>query len=433
LSLPILSPQVQRIAKEAKEDPHRVFTNLAHQIDIVLLREAFWQLRRNGAAGVDRMTWHMYEARVEENLLDLHQRLKKQRYKAQPVKRVYIEKEDGKKRPLGIPALEDKIVQKAVVMLLEPIFEQEFSPCSFGFRPGRSAHQALHALREQGMECKVSWIIDADIQGFFDQLDHKELIELLHRRVKDGGIDRLIGKWLKAGVLDGCELMHSERGTPQGGVISPLLANIYLHYVLDEWFEQEVKPRMRGRVWLVRYADDFVIGCELEDEARRLLEVLPKRLGKYGLKLHPEKTRLVRFHRQPKGAKADPENGVFDFLGFTHYWAKSHNGYWVIKRRTMSKRQRRASKALWNWCKRNRHLPVREQYVTLCRKLRGLYQYYGIRGNSASIRALFGEAVRTWRYWLGRCSQKSGIRWDKFRQLLKGLPLPMPRIVHWSI
>lgn len=433
MSIPILSPHIQRIAKEVKEDPERVYTNLAHRIDVGLLGEAFWQLRRNAAAGVDRVTWRAYESNLEENLKDLHQRLKEQRYKAQPVKRVNIDKEDGKQRQLGIATLEDKIVQKAVVLLLEPIYEQEFLPCSYGFRRGLNAHGALHALREQGMEGWINWVIDADIQGFFDRIDRKHLRDLLHRRVKDGGIDRLIGKWFNAGVLDGKELLHPERGVAQGAVISPLLANIYLHHVLDEWFEQEVKPRLRGRAFLVRYADDFVIALEREDDAKRLLDVLPKRMDKYALNLHPDKTRLVRFYRQAKEAAADPENGVFDFLGFTHYWGKSHRGYWVIKRRTISKRKRRATKAIWNWCKTHRHRPLREQHATLCRKLRGLYQYYGIRGNSEALKQLYGEVVRAWRFWLSRCSQKSGIRWDKFRKLLKLLPLPEPRVVHWSI
>ena len=249
--------------------------------------------------------------------------MKEREYHAQPVRRVYIEKEGGKERALGVPAFEDKIVQRAVAMLLEPIYEQDFHPCSYGFRPGKSVHQALHHLREEGMQGWLNWIVDADIQGFFDRLDHGVLRDLLHRRVKDGGIDRLIGKWLNAGVLEAGELLHPERGTPQGGVLSPLLANVYLHYVLDEWFERDVRPRLKGRALLIRYADDFIIGCELEEDARRLMEVLPKRLGKYGLSLHPEKSRLVRFHRMPKDAPADPENGVFDFLGFTHYWGKS--------------------------------------------------------------------------------------------------------------
>jgi len=322
--------------------------------------------------------------------------LKEREYHAQPVRRVYIEKEGGKERALGVPAFEDKIVQRAVAMLLEPIYEQDFHPCSYGFRPGKSVHQALHHLREEGMQGWLNWIVDADIQGFFDRLDHGVLRDLLHRRVKDGGIDRLIGKWLNAGVLEAGELLHPERGTPQGGVLSPLLANVYLHYVLDEWFERDVRPRLKGRALLIRYADDFIIGCELEEDARRLMEVLPKRLGKYGLSLHPEKSRLVRFHRMPKDAPADPENGVFDFLGFTHYWGKSHRGYWLIKRRTMSKRQRRALKGLWEWCKTHRHDRVREQHVSLCRKLRGLYQYLWDTGQLGSAEGLIwrsGEDV----------------------------------------
>lgn len=433
MSLPILSPDIQRIAQEAKADPIRVFTNLAHLIDEDLLRAAFWRTRKDGAPGVDGVTGRRYEQNLDEDLRDLHRRLKEREYHAQPVRRVYIEKEGGKERALGVPAFEDKIVQRAVAMLLEPIYEQDFHPSSYGFRPGKSAHQALHHLREEGMQGWLNWIVDADIQGFFDQLDRGVLRDLLHRRVKDGGIDRLIGKWLNAGVLEAGELLHPERGTPQGGVLSPLLANVYLHYVLDEWFERDVRPRLKGRALLIRYADDFIIGCELEEDARRLMEVLPKRMGKYGLSLHPEKSRLVRFHRMPKDAPADPENGVFDFLGFTHYWGKSHRGYWIIKRRTMSKRQRRALKGLWEWCKTHRHDRVREQHVSLCRKLRGLYQYYGIRGNSEALKALYGEVVKMWKNWLGRCSQKSRLTWKDYQRLLERLPLPEPRIVHWSI
>lgn len=433
MSLNTLLPQVQRIANEAKADPERVFTNLAHLIDEDLLREAYWRTRKDGAVGVDRVSGRDYEANLDANLRDLHQRLKEKRYRAHPVRRVYIDKEPGKKRPLGIPAFEDKIVQRAVVMLLEAVYEQDFLYGSYGFRPKRSAHQALHALREWCMQGWVKWIVDADIQGFFDQLDRGILKELLHRRVKDGGIDRLIGKWFGAGVLDGGELLHPEKGTPQGGVISPLLANVYLHYVLDEWFEQEVQPRLKGRAFLIRYADDFVIGCEREDDARRLLEVLGKRMEKHGLKLHPEKTRLVRFYRQPRHTGLDPTNGTFDFLGFTHYWGRSIKGYWVVKRSTMSKRHRRAVKGLWEWCKEHRHDPVKEQHAALSRKLNGMYRYYGIRGNSAALRRLNGEAVRAWKAWLGRCSQKSRLTWERFGQLLKRLPLPEPRIVHWSI
>lgn len=410
-----------------------MFTNLAHLIDFELLREAFWQTRKDGAAGVDRITGREYGENLDANLNDLHQRLKEQRYRAQPVRRVYIDKEAGKKRPLGIPAFEDKIVQRAVVMLLEAIYEQDFLTCSYGYRPGRSPHQALHDLREKCMEGWVNWIVDADIQGFFDQLDRGILRDLLHKRVKDGGIDRLIGKWFGAGVLDGEEVLYPERGTPQGSVISPILANIYLHYVLDEWFEQVVMPRLRGRVFLIRYADDFVIGCEHEDDARRLLDVLSKRLNKHGLNLHPDKTRMVRFYRQPRYAEMDPENDVCNFLGFTHYWGKSHRGFWVVKRSTMSKRHRSAVKDLWEWCKTHRHDDLRKQYVVLSQKLNGLYQYYGIRGNAEALKRLYGEAVRTWKYWRERCSQKSRKTWKSFRQFLDLLPLPQPRIVHWSI
>lgn len=375
----------------------------------------------------------MYEQNLDENLRELHRRLKEQEYHAQPAKRVYIEKEGGKKRALGLPAFEDKIVQKAVAMLLEAIYEQDFQAFSYGFRPRKSAHQALHHLREAGMQGWLNWMVDADIQGFFDQLDPSVLRDLLHRRVKDGGIERLLGKWFNAGIMEAGELSHPERGTLQGSVISPILSNIYLHTVLDEWFEQVVRPHLKGRALLIRYADDFVIGFEREDDARRLMEVLPKRLGKHGLSLHPEKSRLVRFHRMPKNAPADPENDTFDFLGFTHYWGKSHQGHWVIKRRIMDTRRRRSLKGLWTWCKKHRHDRVSEQRVSLCQKLRGLYQYYGIQGNAEALWEMYGEVVKMWKYWQGRCSQKSGRSWKEFRRLLERLPLPEPRIVHWTV
>jgi group II intron reverse transcriptase/maturase len=433
LSGEILLPQIQRIANEAKMEPQRVFTNLAHLIDYHLLHEAYLQTRKDGAAGVDQVTGHKYGENLHYNLNDLHQRLKEKRYEAKPVKRVYVDKDSGEKRPLGIPAFEDKIVQRAVMMLLEAIYEQDFLPCSYGFRPNCNPHKALHDLREECMQGWVNWIIDADIKGFFDQIDRGILRELLHKRVKDGGIDRLIGKWFGAGILDGDQLTHPKLGTPQGSVISPLYGNIYLHYVLDEWIEQVVKPRMRGRIFLIRYADDFVIGCELEDDAKRLLEVLGKRLNKYGLELHPNKTRMVRFYRQNRYTEAKPENGVFDFLGFTHYWGKSYRGFWVVKRSTKKKSHKKALKSIWNWCKTHRHDDRHTQHNMLSRKLEGLYQYYGIRGNFESLRRLYVETLQTWKYWLGRCSQKSRMTWELYRKLLESYPLPEPRIVHWLI
>ena len=268
------------------------------------------------------------------------------------------------------------------------------------------------------------------VSGLFDNLDHSKLREVIKQRVNDGGIMRLIGKWINAGVIEGETLTFAEKGTPQGGVISPLLANIFLHHVLDDWFVRQVLPRMKGRVFLIRFADDFIIGCELEEDARRIEDVLPKRFGRFGLTIHPKKTKLVWF-RKPR-SKEDSGNGndTFDFLGFTHYWAKSRRGYWVIKRKTAKKRIRRAMKAFWQWCRENRHLPMKEQYRILSLKLRGYYQYYGIRGNYRKLEWVFLHVERTWRYWLSRRSRKSAIAWEKFDKLRKVFPLPKPRIVH---
>jgi len=428
-----LSPHVQWIATKAAEDKSFVFHTLAHRIDMSLLYEAYCLVRKDGAPGVDGATGRSYAKHLEENLTNLHLRLRTGKYRASDVRRVWIDKDDGRQRPLGIPTFEDKIVQRAVVILLEPIFETDFHDGSYGFRPGRGAHDALKTLREHCQYQNVQWILDVDIQGFFDNIDHKQLIELLHRRVKDGGIDRLIGKWLNAGILDGQDVTHPTKGTPQGGVISPLLANIYLHYVLDEWFAAEIQPRLSGRSFLVRYADDFVLGFENESDAKRVLAVLAKRLGKYGLSIHPEKTRLLPFKRPPSSEKKDRDNGTFDFLGFTHYWCRSRRGFWVIKRRTSRKRLKCALQRANQWCKEHRHLPVDVQHQTLCRKLKGYYQYYGLRGNYECLSRVFWEVQSKWQRWLSRCSQKSRISWEKFGEFLKRFPLPPPRIVHRNV
>jgi group II intron reverse transcriptase/maturase len=287
--------------------------------------------------------------------------------------------------------------------------------------------------------------LDADVSGFFDNIDKQLLQAFIKRRVNDGGIRRLIGKWLNAGVLDEGDLSYSEKGTPQGGVISPLLANIFLHYVLDEWFATEVQPRMRGRVFIVRFADDFVIGCELEADARRLMEVLPKRFSKYGLTIHPEKTKLIEFGRPRKGPPGPRQpnprqgsnpaggtstgNGTFDFLGFTWYWSRSRTGNWVIKKKTSRKRMKRTQKSYWKWCRWNRHEPVAEQHQTLCQKLRGFYQYAGVRFNYEALTAVYRSVQETWRYWLGRRHSRP-MTWEKFAKLLERFPLPQPKIIH---
>jgi group II intron reverse transcriptase/maturase len=407
-----------------------VFTTLAHLIDVDLLREAFHRTRKDAAPGIDGVTAATYAEHLEANLTDLYERLRSGRYTAPPVKRTWLDKEDGSQRPIGMPTFEDKIVQRAVTMLLGAVYEQAFHDFSHGFREGHSPHQALHELREQCRELNIGWIVDADVSGFFDNLDHGLLRDVIRQRVNDGGILRLIGKWLHAGVLEGEQVTYPEKGTPQGGVISPMLANIFLHAVLDAWYERDVKPRMKGRTFLIRFADDFVIGCEREEDARRIMAVLPKRFARFGLTIHPTKTVLVSFRKPDSRKEADTGNGTFEFLGFTHYWTRSRRGYWVIKRKTSGKRLRRAQKALWQWCRSYRHTSLPEQYRQLCQKLRGHYQYYGIRGNYRRLDTLCKYAAKAWRYWLSRRSHKSAIPWEKFDRLHDRFPLPAPRIVH---
>jgi RNA-directed DNA polymerase len=432
-----VSTRRQRIAALAKQSPQMGFTSLAYFMDLAWLREAYQHTRKDGATGVDGQTAADYEVDLEKNLQTLLDRAKSGTYRAPPVRRVHIPKGTGTEtRPLGIPTLEDKVLQRAVVMALEPIYEQDFLPCSYGFRPGRSAHQALEELWHQTMRVRGGWILEVDIRKFFDTLDHAHLRELLRQRVRDGVLLRLIGKWLKAGVLEeGC-LTHPEAGTPQGGVISPLLANIFLHYVLDVWFECEVKPRLQGHAYLIRYADDFVIGFANEGDARRVLEVLPKRMARYGLALHPDKTRLVPFQRpsaQPphnaSGSGTPP--GTFDLLGFRHYWGHSWKGFWVVKRKTMPSRFSRALRKIALWCRACRHLPVREQHQALNRKLGGHYGYFGMTGNFEAL-VRFRDAVRRlWRRWLSRRSgDYSSMAWDRFALVLQTYPLLPPRVVH---
>jgi group II intron reverse transcriptase/maturase len=424
-----ISTQLQQIAEQACSYPDMVFTTLAHRITVDFLKEAHRRLRKNAAPGVDQVTAEEYAGSLDENLKALHKRLREGRYKAPPVKRVWIDKEKGKKRPIGITAFEDKIVQRAVEMLLSPIYEQMFHDCSFGYRRGRSSHQALNELREKCKQGNIGWIVSADITGLFDNINHSLLQGMIKQKVNDGGILRLIGKWLNAGVMEAGHITFPNRGTPQGSVISPILSNIFLHHVLDDWFVKEAKPRMKGRVFIIRFADDFIIGCEYEDDARRLLKVLPKRFARFELELHPEKTILVPF-RRPGPSNSGKGGGTFDFLGFTHYWAKSRKGYWVIKRKTAQKKFRRTVKAHWQWCRKNRHEPFNWQYRELCSKLRGHYQYYGIRGNHRMLSRILHNAERAWRHWLSRRSHKGNIPWDKFELLRKKFPFPKPRIVH---
>ena len=404
-----------------------VFTTLAHHIDLELLHEAHRRTRKDGAVGVDGQTAEMYAERLEENLGSLHERLKAGTYVAPPVRRVHIPKGDGgKTRPIGIPAFEDKVLQRAVAMVLEAVYEQDFLDCSFGFRPHRSAHQALHAVRERAKRGGGAVILEVDIQAFFDSLDHGHLRGFLDRRVRDGVIRRVIDKWLKAGVLEDGGVSYPGTGTPQGGVISPLLANVYLHEVVDKWFASDVKPRLNGEAHLVRYADDFVIVFTREDDARRVMDVLPKRLAKYGLTLHPTKTRLVQF-RRPGARTGGNGPGTFDFLGFTHLWVRSRKGWWVIKQQTARGRFHRALKRITEWCKLHRHRSVREQHQHLCRAVRGHYGYFGLRGNSQAIARFAYRVVLVWLRWLQRRSQRV-LTVERREAFIRRHPLPPPRV-----
>lgn len=422
-----VSTKLERIAKLAKQVPAPL-TTLAHHIDIEWLREAHRRTRKDGARGVDGQSAEQYESDLESNLESLLGRVKAGAYRAPPVRRVYIPKGDGQQRPLGIPTYEDKVLQRSVAMVLEAVYEPEFLDCSYGFRPGRSAHQALGALRDTVMEMKCAWVLEVDVQRYFDTIDHEQLRNVLGRRIGDGAILRLIGKWLNAGVMEEGEHRRTESGTPQGGVISPMLANIFLHDVLDTWFERDVKPRLGGRATLVRFADDFVIAFEREEDAHRVKEVLPKRFGKFGLTLHPEKTRLVRFH-PPSVDRKDNDGegggpGTFDLLGFTLYWAKSKRNYWVVQVKTAKSRFTRTLKRLSDWCRLHRHLPVAVQWKLLTAKLRGHLAYFGVIGNAGSLFAVRHAAYRTWRMWLNRRSQRARVTWAAMRKLVERYPLP---------
>jgi len=425
----------QRIAQVARERPQEAFTSLNHYLDVEWLKAAYERVKPDSAPGVDGQSWAEYGKDLERNLQDLLNRVKSGTYVAPPVLRVQIPKGDGKEtRPIGMPTLEDKVLQRAIVMLLEPIYEQDFKYFSYGFRPERSAHEALACIRSQCTTHRIEWILDVDVRKYFDTLKHACLGTLLDLRVRDGVIRRLIGKWLHAGVLDRGELSFPKEGTPQGGVISPLLANIYLHYVLDCWYVESVKPRMKGRTLLVRYADDFILGFEVKEDAERVFRVLIRRFQNYGLSLHPDKTRLVAFGppKDSQGSRGQRGSspGTFDFLGFTHYWGKSRQGRWVIRRQTARKRFGRSLKAIGQWCRKNRHEPLREQVMTLGLKLKGHFGYYGLSGNFAALKRFRWEVIRVWRKWLARRGDPRGMSWERMNRLLKFFYLPDARVMH---
>ena len=425
-----MSPKLDRLSELAKEDPKRQFFSIAHLNTPEALYAAFQGLRKDASAGVDGVTHQEYEESAERNIRQLHQRLKDGKYQAQPLRRVYIPKENGKQRPISIPVLEDKIVQKAMVEVLNAIYEQDFLNCSYGFRPGRGQHQALEEVGRVICTRPTGWILELDITAYFDSIVREQLMEMIEKRISDGSVLQLIRKWIQVGVIDEGKFLVSETGTGQGQTISPLLANIYLHYVLDEWFEEVVKPRLRGEAHEIRFADDAILCFHYREDAEKVRNVLPKRFAKYGLTLHPEKTRLLEFGRyaEERAKRRGKKPGTFDFLGLTHICARSRRGKFTVHVRTMRKRLRRGLTAIGRWCQEHRHEPVEEQQKTLNAKLRGHYQYYGRRTNYQCLWKFYRGTCRLWHQWLNRRTRGRRLTWEKYNALLSRYPLLQPRI-----
>jgi RNA-directed DNA polymerase len=426
---------LSRITELAKEDPDRKFFSIAHFLTPEAMHEAFLMLRKDASAGVDHVTYRDYEKKVEQNIQELHDRLKNKTYRALPLRRIYIPKEDGRQRPISIPALEDKIVQKAVVELLNAIYEQDFLTCSYGFRPGRGAQEALDEVGRAICRESTSCVLELDITSYFDSIVREQLMEMIERRISDASVLRLIRKWINIGVIDDGRLLISETGTGQGQIISPLLANVYLHFVLDEWIEREVKPRLRGKVFEIRYADDAVLCFQYREDAEKVLEVLPKRFARYGLTLHPEKTRLVPFGREAlnRASRAGTKADTFDFLGLTHIGARSRRGKFMVRLKTMRKRLRRSFNSVAQWCQAHRHDDLSKQQATLNAKLRGHYRYYGRPTNYHSLWQFYRGVRRVWKKWLDRRSRGRTLTWEAYEQLLRRYPLLRPRITRpWA-
>lgn len=421
-----------RIRQAAETDKGKRFTALLHHVyDIESLREAYFGLKRNAAPGVDGETWRAYGEQLEANLADLSGRLRCGAYRAKPVRRVMIPKPDGRQRPLGVTTLEDKVVQRALVAVLNCIYEADFLGFSYGFRPGRNPHQALDALSVGIRRKKVNWLLDADIHGFFDAIDHECLVKLIEQRIADRRVVRLIQKWLNAGVLEDGEWTRSEVGTPQGGGISPLLANIYLHYAFDLWV-RDWRRQAAGDVIVVRYADDFIVGFQYEWEARRFWKELRERLAAYRLELHPDKTRLIEFgasaaSNRKRNGRGKPD--TFDFLGFTHVCGKTRGGRFIVRRLTMRKRLRAKLREIANTLRRRLHDPVPEIGGWLASIIRGHVQYYGVPLNTHRLHAFRHQVVCLWKRWLGRRSQKAYVTWERMARIVRHW-LPPVRIVH---
>jgi RNA-directed DNA polymerase len=429
----ITSSKLTLISERARKDPKFQFTSLAHLLNEGFLKECYRGLGRDRASGIDGVSWKEYGERLDENIDDLVARLKAKRYKPQPSRRVYIPKDEHSKRPLGLPALEDKIVQKGVARILEAIYEQDFLDCSYGFRPNRSCHQALDKVDKTIMGYRVNYVIEADIKRFFDNVSHDWMMRCLQVRIKDPSLLLLIRRFLKAGYMDAGEFVLTTKGTPQGSNFSPILSNIFLHYVLDLWFEKKIKPQVKGACQLVRYADDYICMVQHFDDAQHIERAMRERFAKFGLELHPDKTRVIAFDARAANKGKEDKHSVrtFDFLGFTHYWGKSRRGNLALRRKTSAKSFRKACKGMNTWLREIRcTAKLKEWWPMLLAKLRGHYQYYGISGNSRAIERYHYVTKRLVFKWLNRRSQKSSFNWKGFGAYLEHYPLPEPRIVH---
>jgi len=429
----ITSAKLALISERARKEPKCQFISLAHLLSDGFLNECYYSLGRDRASGIDGVSWKEYGEHLDENLRNLVARMKAKRYRPLPVKRVYIPKNEHEERPLGLPALEDKIVQKGISRILEAIYEADFLNCSYGFRPQRKCHQAINAVDKTIMTKPISYVIEADIKGYFDNVSHKWMMEFLQVRIKDPSLLLLIRRFLKAGYVEAGQIVSTEQGTPQGGNLSPMLSNIFLHYVLDLWVEKKVKPRARGACFLVRYVDDYICMVQYADDAQRIEQALRERFAKFTLELHPEKTRVISFGRyEGQNAKRqDRKANTFDFLGFTHYCGLSRKGKFMVGRKTSRKKFRMKCKELNNWLRKIRNLKkTKEWWPVLEAKLRGHYQYYGVSGNMQALKRFYKLTLRITLKWLNRRSQRKSYNWQGFCSYLDHYPLPEPKIVH---
>jgi group II intron reverse transcriptase/maturase len=421
------------ISERARKEPKYQFTSLAHLLNERFLKECYYSLGRDRASGIDGVSWKEYGKHLDENLNNLVTRMKAKRYKPQPAKRVYIPKNEHEKRPLGLPSLEDKIVQKGISHILEAIYEADFSDCSYGFRPNRNCHQAINAVDKTIMTKAINYVIEADIKGYFDNVSHEWMMEFLKVRIKDPSFLLLIRRFLKAGYFEAGKIVVTEQGTPQGGNLSPMLSNIFLHYVLDLWFEKKVKPQVRGACYLVRYADDFICMVQYKDDAQRIEQALRERFAKFDLELHSEKTRVISFGRYERenAKRQNRRTNTFNFLGFTHYCDISRRGKYIVGRKTSRKKFRMKCKDMNNWLRKIRNFKkAKEWWPVLQAKLRGHYQYYGVSGNMRSLRRFYLLIKRMTLKWLNRRSQRKSFSRERFEKYLEHYPLPEPRIVH---